>query len=88
MTLTPGDLNSLRRQWRISRAVAVPLSFFVAATVRLRFGYRLPEDIDRIRAAIWEKLDAHDGPVIWAANHLTLIDSFLVYWRCSPLARA
>jgi phosphopantetheinyl transferase (holo-ACP synthase)/1-acyl-sn-glycerol-3-phosphate acyltransferase len=88
MTLTPEDLKALRRQWRVSRAVAVPLSFFVAATVRFRFRYKLPDEIDRIRAAIWEKLDAHDGPVIWAANHLTLIDSFLVYWAVFPLSRA
>jgi phosphopantetheinyl transferase (holo-ACP synthase)/1-acyl-sn-glycerol-3-phosphate acyltransferase len=88
MPLTPEDLSSLRRQWRISRAVAVPLSFFVAATARFRFGYRLPADIDAIRAEIWEKLDSHDGPVIWAANHLTLIDSFLVYWAIFPLSRS
>ena len=88
MPLPPEDLSALRRQWRISRAVAVPLSFFVAASARLRFRYRLPDDIARIRADIWEKLDRHDGPVIWAANHLTLIDSFLVYWAVFPLSRA
>jgi 1-acyl-sn-glycerol-3-phosphate acyltransferase/phosphopantetheinyl transferase (holo-ACP synthase) len=88
MTLAPEDLSALRRQWRVSRVVAIPLSFFVAAIARLRFGYRLPEDIDKLRADIWEKLDAHDGPVIWAANHLTLIDSFLIYWAIFPLSRA
>ncbi|OGR94999.1 MAG: hypothetical protein A2V88_09950 [Elusimicrobia bacterium RBG_16_66_12] len=87
MALTPEDLAALRRQWRLSRAVAVPLSLFVAATARLRFWYRLPGDIGRIRAEIWEKLDRHDGPVIWAANHLTLIDSFLVYWAVFPMSR-
>ena len=86
MTLTPEDLSALRRQRSLSRAIAVPLSLFVAATARLRFGYRLPRDISRIRAEIWEKLDAHDGPVIWAANHLTLIDSFLVYWAIFPFS--
>ena len=88
MTLTPEDLSSLRRQWRISRAIAIPLSVFVAAIARLRYGYRLPENIDELRADIWKKLDAHDGPVIWAANHLTLIDSFLVYWAVFPFSRA
>ncbi|MEK7384792.1 MAG: 1-acyl-sn-glycerol-3-phosphate acyltransferase, partial [Elusimicrobiota bacterium] len=53
----------------------------------LRLGYKLPADIARIRAELWEKLDAHNGPVIWAANHLTLIDSFLVYWAIFPLSR-
>ena len=88
MTLTPEDLSALRRQRSLSRAISVPLSLFVAATARLRFGYRLPRDISRIRAEIWEKLDAHDGPVIWAANHLTLIDSFLVYWAIFPFPRS
>jgi 1-acyl-sn-glycerol-3-phosphate acyltransferase/phosphopantetheinyl transferase (holo-ACP synthase) len=87
MSLTPEDLSALRRQWRVSRAVAVPLSLFVAATARLRFGYRLTRDIGRVRAEIWRKLDGHDGPVIWAANHLTLIDSFLVYWAVFPMSR-
>ncbi len=86
MALTPEDVASLRRQRLISRAVAVPLSLFVAATARLRFGYRLA-DIARVRREIWERLDAHDGPVIWAANHLTLIDSFLVYWAIFPMSR-
>lgn len=87
MPLTEEDLESLRRQWTISRAVAIPISFFVAATARFRFGYRLPDDIAEIRREIWSKLDKHDGPVIWAANHLTLIDSFLVYWAVFPLTR-
>jgi phosphopantetheinyl transferase (holo-ACP synthase) len=86
MALTPEDLKSLRRQRLISRAAAVPLSLFVAAAARLRFRYGLA-GIDEIRRDIWAKLDAHDGPVIWAANHLTLIDSFLVYWAIFPMSR-
>jgi phosphopantetheinyl transferase (holo-ACP synthase)/1-acyl-sn-glycerol-3-phosphate acyltransferase len=88
MALTPEDESALRRQWFVSRAAAVPLSLFVAVAARLRFGYRLPDDIARIRAEIWRKVDAHPGPVIWAANHLTLIDSFLVYWAVFPLSRS
>jgi 1-acyl-sn-glycerol-3-phosphate acyltransferase/phosphopantetheinyl transferase (holo-ACP synthase) len=87
MTLTPEDLSALRRQWRLSRAVSVFLSLFVTATARLRFCYQLPSDIKSLRAEIWKKIDAHDGPIIWAANHLTLIDSFLVYWAIFPLSR-
>ena len=88
MALTPEDLSALRRQWRLSRALAVPISLFVTAVARLYFGYRLGGDASRLRAEIWRKLDGHDGPVIWAANHLTLIDSFLVYWALFPLSRA
>lgn len=87
MALSPEDLSALGRQWRLSQAFALPISLFVTASCRLRFGYRLPADIARLRADLWRKLDAHDGPVIWAANHLTLIDSFLVYWAVFPLTR-
>lgn len=88
MALTPEDLKSLRRQRFLSRVVAVPLALFVAATARLRFRYGLADDIDEVRAEIWRKLDAHDGPIIWAANHLTLIDSFLIYWALVPMSRS
>ncbi len=87
MALTPEDLTSLGRQRFLSRAVAVPLSLLVAAIARFYFRYRLPPDIDELRAKLWAELDAHDGPVIWAANHLTLIDSFLIYWAVVPLDR-
>lgn len=85
--LTPEDLKSLGRQRLLSRAVAVPLSLAVAAIARFHFRYRLPDDIGELREKLWAELDAHDGPVIWAANHLTLIDSFLVYWAVVPFSR-
>jgi|CXWL01.1.fsa_nt_gi 1-acyl-sn-glycerol-3-phosphate acyltransferase/phosphopantetheinyl transferase (holo-ACP synthase) len=87
MSLTPGDLKSLRLQRLLSRTLVVPVSLLVALLARVYFGYRLDEDIAAIRARIWTKLDKHDGPVIWAANHLTLIDSFLVYWAVFPVSR-
>jgi 1-acyl-sn-glycerol-3-phosphate acyltransferase/phosphopantetheinyl transferase (holo-ACP synthase) len=87
VALTPEDLRSLGRQRFRSRALAVPLSFLVAAIARLHFAYRLPDDIGELRARLWKQLDEHDGGVIWAANHLTLIDSFLVYWAVVPFSR-
>ena len=87
MPLEAEDVKTLRRQWRLSRALVVPVSLVVIAIARLHFKYRLDQDIDAIRADIWKKLDAHAGPVIWAANHLTLIDSFLVYWAVFPVTR-
>lgn len=86
-SLEAEEIKALRLQWLLSRALVVPVSLVVAAVARLHFGYRLDDEIDRIRAEIWAKLDAHDGPVIWAANHLTLIDSFLVYWAVFPTIR-
>jgi phosphopantetheinyl transferase (holo-ACP synthase) len=86
VALTPEDLRSLGRQRFLSREIAVPLSFLVAIA-RLHFAYRLPDDIGELRARLWKQLDEHDGGVIWAANHLTLIDSFLVYWAVVPFSR-
>lgn len=87
MALTAEDHASLGRQRFLSRALAVPLSVLVAAVARLYFRYRLGADIGALRRRLWAELDAHDGPVIWAANHLTLIDSFLVYWAVVPWNR-
>ncbi len=87
MPLATEDVKALRFQWRLSRALVVPVSLVVIAIARLHFGYRLDRDIAALRADIWRKLDAHPGPVIWAANHLTLIDSFLVYWAIFPISR-
>jgi len=87
MPLEAEDVKTLRRQWLLSRALVVPVSLTVIAIARFYFRYRLEQNIDAIRADIWAKLDAHDGPVIWAANHLTLIDSFLVYWAVFPTSR-
>ena len=87
MSLDAEDTKALRLQWLLSRALVAPVSVAVAAIARFYFGYRLDNNINALRAEIWEKLDRHDGPVIWAANHLTLIDSFLVYWAIFPTTR-
>ncbi len=87
MPLEAEDVKTLRLQWLLSRALVAPVSLAVAAIARFHFGYYFDEDLAKKRAEIWKKLDAHDGPVIWAANHLTLIDSFLVYWAIFPTGR-
>ncbi|MBI4061559.1 MAG: 4'-phosphopantetheinyl transferase superfamily protein [Elusimicrobia bacterium] len=87
MPLEAEDVEALRLQRLLSRVLVVPVSLVVGALARLHFKYRLDENIDALRAEIWAKLDGHDGPVIWAANHLTLIDSFLVYWAVFPASR-
>ncbi|UPT75793.1 MAG: 4'-phosphopantetheinyl transferase superfamily protein [Elusimicrobiota bacterium] len=87
MALDAEDVKALRVQWAVSRALVAPVSLLVAAISRFYFGYELHEDVRRLRREIWAKLDAHPGPVIWAANHLTLIDSFLVYWAVFPTSR-
>jgi 1-acyl-sn-glycerol-3-phosphate acyltransferase len=87
MPLEAEDVKALRLQWRLSRALVIPVSLVVIAICRFVLKYRLDENIDALRDELWAKLDRHDGPVIWAANHLTLIDSFLVYWAVFPVGR-
>ncbi|MHB2026635.1 MAG: 1-acyl-sn-glycerol-3-phosphate acyltransferase [Elusimicrobiota bacterium] len=83
--LTKREVSGLKLQRLLSAACFYPLYFTVLALARLR-GYRFA-DIGTFQREVWKKLDAHDGPVIWAANHLTLIDSFLVFLAVFPLRK-
>ena len=85
--LDRSDLAALRRQKLWSAAFSWLTHVSVILAARLYFGYSFDESVERARADIWKQLDEHDGPVIWAANHLTLIDSFLVFWAVYPLRR-
>lgn len=85
--LSEQDLAELRRQRRWSSALAYPVYFFVLAVTRFWYGYTF-EELEEFQREVWRQLDAHDGPVIWAANHLTLIDSFLIFRAVTPLGRA
>lgn len=85
--LDRSDLAALRRQKLWSAAFSWLTYAWVILACRVYFRYSF-EEIERFREEIWKKLDAHDGPVIWAANHLTLIDSFLVFWAIFPWHRA
>lgn len=85
--LSDQELKELRRQALWSRLLAYPVYLFVLAACRWRLGYRFEELAD-FQRRVWKELDAHDGPVIWAANHLTLIDSFLIFRAVFPLRRA
>lgn len=83
MSLTAAEVNAIRRQKWWSWLLTPLIYVLVVLTARLYFHYSLKE-IGRFREKIWKQLDGHDGPVIWAANHLTLIDSFLVFWAIFP----
>ena len=85
--LEPSDIAALQRQKFWSAAFCWLTYAWVIVTAKLGLRYSFT-DIDALREDIWRKLDAHDGPVIWAANHLTLIDSFLVFWAIFPWHRA
>ncbi len=77
------DIRSLKRQELASYWLRYPVYFFVWFALRVYFGYRF-KDIDKFRREIWKKLSRHDGPVIWTANHLTFIDSFLIFAAVFP----
>ena len=85
--LSDSDKAALKVQKTLSAAFCWLTYAWVIAASRLWFRYDI-EDLHRFREEIWAKLDKHDGPVIWAANHLTLIDSFLVFWAIFPWNRS
>lgn len=84
--LTKEDIAELRSQERWSRLLNRPIYVLMVAVGRLWMGYRF-KNLDEFRADVWRKLDGHKGPLIWAANHLTLIDSFLIVWAVVPFSR-
>ena len=85
--LSADEIAELRRQGRWSLAFAYATCAFFMLAARFRFGYRF-RDAARFRERVWAELDRHDGPVIWAANHLTLIDSFIIFWAVFPWRKA
>ncbi len=81
--LSPKDIAGLRRQRRLSALAIYPIYAFIHAVFRWKFRYRFL-DAREFQDKIWKELDAHDGPLFWAANHLTLIDSYLVFVAVVP----
>lgn len=78
MALTPEDVTALRRQLFWSRLLAVPTYLFLLVYLRVLYGYTIKGAAD-FRRRLWAELDRHPGGLIWAANHHTLIDSFLIF---------
>lgn len=52
---------------------------FAACALRFGMGYRI-DDVTRVRRDFQELRERTPGPMLVCANHLTLIDSFLVGW--------
>ncbi len=85
--LSEQGLRELRRQQWWSSLSTFPVHAFVELALAFYYRYEFV-DVDELRAQLWPQLDSHKGPLIWAANHLTLIDSFLIYRALFPLSRA
>ncbi len=85
-SLSEADIRALRRQRALSDA-AVPCTYaYLALAGRWRYGYRF-RGLGEFRREVWRLIDSHPGPVILAANHLTLVDSFLIFWAAFPIWR-
>lgn len=67
---------------RLAIFAAAPLVFLA---IRLS-GYRVT-DMDNIRRKVSRLMDAHPGPWLICANHLTLIDSVILLYAMSPVSR-
>lgn len=57
-----------------------------AALMRFRFGYRI-EGLSELRAQFSRIRRESRSPLLICANHLTLVDSFLIAWALSPAWR-
>jgi 1-acyl-sn-glycerol-3-phosphate acyltransferase len=75
-TKTAGEKHPLDTQ-RFWSAACGPILYAVSHLLLERRGHEVDE-LEELRARVWSWLDAHDGPVIWVANHLTQLDTWLV----------
>ncbi|MBI5208527.1 MAG: 1-acyl-sn-glycerol-3-phosphate acyltransferase [Elusimicrobia bacterium] len=85
--LSAGEARSMRLQRCLANAAAPFVHLFLWAAGEKRLGYAF-KDVDAFRRQVWALLDSHDGPFIWAANHLTLWDSFLIYYAIFPFSKS
>ena len=80
----------IRRQHAWQRAVGwlvAPIWVPAAAWVlRFGFGYRIDDVVEARRTFTRLRSDS-SGPLLICANHLTLIDSFLIAWALAPTWR-
>lgn len=76
----PSDMKRRHARQRLVSTLAAPL--WVGASVLLmRFWYRYRiADVERVRARYRGLRGQSDAPMLVCANHLTLVDSFLVAW--------
>lgn len=77
--LSPGARRRLALQREISRLlspITLPLVWFV---LRIGLGYRI-EGLKALRRQYREMCLEQDGSMLICANHLTMIDSFVIAW--------
>lgn len=77
--VSPGLRWKLKIQREITRLLSPLALSMVALVLRYGFGYRI-EGLAGLRADYRRVCLQNDDPMIICANHLTLIDSFIIAW--------
>ncbi len=75
--------SSLSLQYSLGRMAVFAVGPLVMGSMRLA-GYRI-RGLDRARKKVAEAMEEHPGPWLICANHLTLIDSFIIAHAMFPL---
>jgi len=78
-TLPPEVRRKLKIQREITRFLSPIALVMVALVLRYGFGYRI-DGLSALRAEYRRICLQSDDPMIICANHLTLIDSFIIAW--------
>ena len=82
-----GRTEMIRRHRRQRLVSLITTPIWVGASVllmRFWFRYRIA-DVEAVRARYRVLRAQSDGPILLCANHLTLVDSFLIAWACGGL---
>lgn len=71
---------------RLVSMIAAPIWVSVSVLImRFWFRYRIA-DVEAVRARYRSLRAQSDGPILICANHLTLVDSFLIAWALGDMA--
>jgi 1-acyl-sn-glycerol-3-phosphate acyltransferase len=77
--LSPGTRRRLALQREVSRLLSPITLPLVAVVLRFGLGYRI-EDLKALRREYRDICLEWDGSMLICANHLTMIDSFVIAW--------
>ncbi len=85
--LSDEGVRDIRRQRFLSLLVDWFIYLFTLAVIHAILKYKI-KNFKEFRREAQAALKKHRGPLIWAANHLTMVDSFLIFWASVPWTSA
>ncbi len=85
--LSEEGVKDIRRQRFLSLFVDWFVYLFTLLLIRYVFKYKI-KNLKEFRREAQAALKNHQGALIWAANHLTMVDSFLIFWATTPWTSA